>query len=162
MGLFKKKADPIHDRARALSAEIAAVEASIKKLQKNPAPPRAASPPGPVSARPDAGAPRAEPIFEPVNQKRIRSVQERVAAPGKKELGVRTGSWSELWRRVRKQFHAPATENPRLVNYLAAGSIQGLRPLRYEKRIARNRFLFFMALLVAVVIGLCYFFRHTR
>ena len=32
--------------------------------------------------------------------------------------------------------------NPKLVSYLAAGSIKGLRPLRYEKRIARNRFIF--------------------
>ena len=45
MGLFKKKADPISDRAKALSDEIAALEAKIKRLdqqiQQNP--PRKAS-----------------------------------------------------------------------------------------------------------------------
>ena len=34
MGLFKKKADPITDRARALNAEISALEARIKKLNQ--------------------------------------------------------------------------------------------------------------------------------
>ena len=32
MALFKKKPDPISDRARALNAEIAALEVKIKKL----------------------------------------------------------------------------------------------------------------------------------
>ena len=32
MGLFKKKADPLSERARALSSEIAALEAQIKQL----------------------------------------------------------------------------------------------------------------------------------
>jgi ABC-type microcin C transport system permease subunit YejB len=41
-----------------------------------------------------------------------------------------------------------------MVNFLAAGSIQGLRPLRYERRVARNRFLAFTVLLVFVLIGL--------
>jgi hypothetical protein len=40
------------------------------------------------------------------------------------------------------------------VNYLAAGSIQGLRPLRYEKRVARNRFLFLVVVLVLVLWGI--------
>jgi hypothetical protein len=43
-----------------------------------------------------------------------------------------------------------------MVHYLAAGSIQGLRPLRYERRVARNRFLAFLALLLLVLWGLAY------
>ncbi|HUA67136.1 MAG TPA: hypothetical protein VMA13_01195, partial [Candidatus Saccharimonadales bacterium] len=54
--------------------------------------------------------------------------------------------WS-LLDRFRKQFHGPPAANPKLVNYLAAGSIQGLRPLRYEKRVARNRFILLLAIL---------------
>jgi len=52
-----------------------------------------------------------------------------------------------LIQRVQNHFRRPSTMNPKLVNYLAAGGIQGLRPLRYEKRVARNRF-------VALVVGL--------
>jgi hypothetical protein len=39
------------------------------------------------------------------------------------------------------------------VSYLAAGGIQGLRPLRYEKRVARNRFIFFVIFLVLILLG---------
>ena len=51
-------------------------------------------------------------------------------------------------------FSGPPTSNPKLVNYLAAGSVQGLRPLRYEKRVARNRLLLLLAILIAVLWGL--------
>ena len=37
------------------------------------------------------------------------------------------------------------------MHYLAAGGVQGLRPLRYEKRVARNRFIW---LVIAVFVGL--------
>ena len=40
------------------------------------------------------------------------------------------------------------------MNYLAAGSIQGLRPMRYEKRVARNRFLVLAVIIVLVLWGL--------
>ena len=60
-------------------------------------------------------------------------------------------------------FHGPATNNPKLVNYLAAGSIQGLRPMRYEKRVARNRFIFLVVVLALVMWGLIWIFmRGTR
>jgi cell division protein FtsB len=39
------------------------------------------------------------------------------------------------------------------VSYLAAGGIQGLRPLRYEKRVARNRFIFFVIILFLALLG---------
>ena len=48
----------------------------------------------------------------------------------------------------------PSTNNPKLVHYLAAGGVQGLRPLRYEKRVARNRFIFFVAALFLALLGI--------
>ena len=56
-------------------------------------------------------------------------------------------------RRLREHFRGPSTTNPKLVSYLAAGGIQGLRPLRYEKRVARNRFIFFVIFLVLILLG---------
>ena len=42
-----------------------------------------------------------------------------------------------LWERISRNFRKPpVSNNPKLVNFLAAGSIQGLRPLRYERRVA--------------------------
>ena len=49
-----------------------------------------------------------------------------------------------------------ASNKKQAIQYLAAGSIQGLRPLRYEKRVARNRFLALLALLILVLWGLAY------
>jgi hypothetical protein len=40
------------------------------------------------------------------------------------------------------------------VSYLAAGGIQGLRPLRREKRVARNRFFVLVAFLFFVLLGI--------
>ena len=48
----------------------------------------------------------------------------------------------------------PPASNPKLVNYLAAGSIQGLRPLRYEKRVARNCFVFLVVVLLLMLWGI--------
>ena len=55
---------------------------------------------------------------------------------------------------MKNLFKTPPASNPKLVNYLAAGSIQGLRPLRYEKRVARNRFIFLVVVLVLALWGI--------
>jgi len=59
-----------------------------------------------------------------------------------------------LLARIRNHFRGPSTTNPKLVSYLAAGGIQGLRPLRYEKRVARNRFILLVAVLFVILLGL--------
>ncbi|MDB6016755.1 MAG: hypothetical protein JWR19_1244 [Pedosphaera sp.] len=209
MGWFKKKTDPISDRARALSSEIAALEAQIKKLDSKlePTPPQPPPPattplppqpqpqvqpkpqPSPSSgprlrstAHPHGAAPHAtpqpptattpppppsgpsEPIFEEVDQDRLKDRQEPASTPDHfNELGVRKYDLAALFRRIKNHFRGPSTANPKLVNYLAAGSIQGLRPMRYEKRVARNRFVAFAALLFLVLVGLILvFIRHNR
>jgi len=70
------------------------------------------------------------------------------------ELGVRRYDLPALWHRIRNHFHGPSTRNPRLVSYLATGGVQGLRPLRYEKRVARNRVLALAAVLLAILCGI--------
>jgi hypothetical protein len=150
MGLFRKKADPITDRARALSAEILALEARIKRLNQQVQSgqgPRLRSTvyPGGPGARgkpPAAAAPAAgEPIFEEVGK--LAEPGEQGATPQHfNEFGARKFDLVAVWERLKKQFAGRPAGNPKLINYLAAGSIQGLRPLRYEKRVARMRFFF--------------------
>ena len=48
------------------------------------------------------------------------------------------------------------------MSYLAAGGIQGLRPLRYEKRVARNRFIVFVIILFLALLGTLLVFRKGR
>lgn len=184
MGLFKKKSDPISERARLLNNQIAALESEIKKLSTKQGPDeipaasasRGASPfaasgsstqaqsaPQPrlrSTALPQnsSGAPAVppaqEPIFEEVGQSRIQTEAEPSSPAHYNDLGVRKYDLTSAWRRLKNHFRGPVTSNPKLVHYLSAGSIQGLRPLRYEKRVARNRFLFFAVFLVLILWGL--------
>ena len=188
MGLFKKKPDPISERAKLLTGQIAALESEIKKLaaKKNSGDASPASPspkvaslsdavvarPAAVSASyprlrstalphgvasPGTATPSQEPIFEEVGQSRIQAEMESATPAHYNDLGVRKYDLASAWKRLKNHFKGPVTSNPKLVHYLSAGSIQGLRPLRYEKRVARNRFIFFAIALLVVLWGLIAF-----
>jgi hypothetical protein len=174
MAWFRNKPDPISDRARALTDEIAALEAQIKtldgRLQQQTSRPRLRSTALPqsvtlqrlASASQPAVAAVRDPIFEEVDVDRLQSPPEVAGTTGHyNELGVRKYDLPALMRRVRNHFRTPAATNPKLVSYLAAGGIQGLRPLRYEKRVARNRFIVFVIFLFLMLLGLvAAFFRR--
>jgi len=170
MGWFKKKSDPISDRASALSSEIASLEAQIKrlddKLHRGPGQPRLRSTalphgatishnPNGLAAAPPPAPP--EPVFEEINQERLTPKTElETATAHYNELGVRKYDFPALLSRIRHFFRGPSTSNPKLVSYLAAGGVQGLRPLRKEKRVARNRFIAFAIFLLVILMGLFY------
>lgn len=172
MGWFRKKADPISERARVLNDQIAHLEAQIKtlddRLGHQPTQPRLRSTavPGGI-AHPGVSHPRQDPlaaearrapqtpIFEEVDLGRLQARAENSNTPGHyNELGVRKYDLPALLRRIRNHFRGPSATNPKLVSYLAAGGIQGLRPLRYEKRVARNRFILLVAVLFMILLGL--------
>jgi hypothetical protein len=177
MAWFRKKADPISDRARALNDEIAALEAQIKTLdghlQQHNSQPRLRS-----TALPHGGklnralnsgavaAPAAsahEPIFEELGKDLLQPRTEGPSTPEHyNELGVRKYDLPAFLRRFRNHFRGPSTTNPKLVSYLAAGGIQGLRPLRYEKRVARNRFILLVVFLFVILLGLVAVFVRRR
>jgi hypothetical protein len=185
MGLFKKKSDPISERAKLLNGQIAALEAEIQKLAEQ----KAASPPvaphssfASVSSSPaeshSAGHPRLrstarprghtvpaaahEPLFEEVGQDRIKSGSEPAPPSNHHELGVRKDDFASAWERLKTHFRGPVASNPKLVHYLSAGSIQGLRPLRYEKRVARNRFIVLAVVLGLVLLGIVSLFMRRN
>jgi hypothetical protein len=170
MAWLRKKPDPLSDRARALNQEIAQLEDQIKRLgaqvERDQAHPRLRStalPHGSTVSHPGAGAappsaaPAAaahEPIFEEVDQGPLESNGEPILPPEHyNELGVRKYDLPALLRRIRSFFQGPSATNPKLVSYLAAGGIQGLRPLRYEKRKARRRFIILAAVLFLLLLG---------
>jgi cell division protein FtsB len=178
MGLFRKKeTDPISARAEALNRQIARLEAEIEKLsvqsERQRTEPRlrsTARPGGPAApvapasppAVPTVAGPGAEPIFEPVDQHRVKAPPPAADDPARyNDLGLRKYDLAGAWQRLQNHVRGPAPSNPKLVNFLASGSVQGLRPLRYEKRVARNRFLLFAAFLFLVLFGtLAYFLRN--
>lgn len=206
MGVFKKKPDPISERAKALNQQIEALAEEIRRLNTPPAsapgapPPTAPARPAPAAAISNSKAPISKPSSPPSSQPRLRSTtlpRSATSAPNPfnasapatfagheavvdvadqgplqqdretdsrehfNDLGVRKYNLQAAWTRFKNNFRGPMASNPKLVNYLAAGSIQGLRPLRYEKRVARNRFLVFVAVLVLALWGLIWMFiRH--
>jgi hypothetical protein len=171
MAFAKKKVDPISDRSRVLNDQIAALESEIKKLdaqlQRTPTPKfrSTAIPHGATVARahepaPPPLSPVQEPVFEEVKP---LSDTEEIAAPDQfNDLGVRKYDLPALFNRIRNHFRRPTTNNPRLVAYLAAGGVHGLRPMRYEKRVARNRFIFFAAGLLLVLLCILWVILHNR
>lgn len=180
MAWFTKRTDPISDRARELSNEIAELEAKIKQLDtrvqdhsqprlRSTALPHQAtviSHSAPSAAPPAPATPAAaahEPIFEEVGQDLLKARTEAATTPDHyNELGVRKYDLPELIRRIRAHFRGPSTTNPKLVSYLAAGGIQGLRPLRIEKRVARNRLIALMLVFFVILLGLIMALVHRR
>ena len=175
MGWLRKRTDPISDRARQLNEEIAELEAQIKQLDALPQrdqpqpqprlrstamPQRAtvvshSSPSSAPAPQAVAGGNAHEPIFEEVHQDLLKSRGETATTPDHyNDLGVRKYDLPALIRRIKAHFQGPSTTNPKLVSYLAAGGIQGLRPLRYEKRVARNRFIALVIILFVILLGL--------
>ena len=162
MGFFRKKPDPITERARALNAQIAALESQIQHLsaEAEAPPPKFRSSTGPraglATALP-APAPRREPVsqehFEKIDHTPLQA-DPPLQREHYNELGVRKFDLLGAWQRFKNHFRPPPAANPKLVNYLAAGSIHGLRPLRHEKRVARNRFILLVVVLVAVLWGI--------
>ena len=181
MGLFKKKPDPISERAKALNDQIAALESQIKKLNAAPEPsapyglmtgspaparPAATSPPPRLRSTalphgPTVSAPSPSTGFEETDQRRLHSHGDHAPAPAP-DLGTRRFDLAASWERFKTHFRGPSTSNPKLVSYLAAGSIQGLRPMRYEKRVARNRFIVFALILALALWGLLAIFFNSR
>ena len=163
MGLFKKKADPIASRARALNDEISALESEIKRLSGSlhhthaqPNVRSTTTPHGPQVAPPHLMA-RTDPIFERVD----RGAPAAASDGHYNDLGVRKYDLLNACQKFRALFRGSEAANPKLVEQLARGSIRGLRPLRYEKRIARNRFIVLTLFFLLVLWGiLAVIFNH--
>ena len=170
MASSKKKADPISARARTLNDQIAALESEIKKLdtqiQRTPSPKlrSTALPHGatvPHSSEKSAPATH-EPVFETISAKTIAARTEAESPGHYNDLGVRKYDLPALWSRLKNHFHGPTSNNPRLVNYLAHGGVHGLRPMRYEKRVARNRFIALVIFLFVVLLCVISLFVHNH
>ena len=135
MGLFQRNKDPLKKRAKSVQNRLNELQAQIQELDEVPA---------------------QEPSkLHDLNQKNS-SLPRRPSTMDKDQpLDTSVQRPEKLWNRIIKNFRKPpVSTNPNMVNFLAAGSIQGLRPLRYERRVARNRFLAFTTVLVLILIGL--------
>ncbi|HOY57142.1 MAG TPA: hypothetical protein PK640_03270 [Verrucomicrobiota bacterium] len=168
MRFFRKKPDPIAESERQLNARLEALQGELRQLNERLSAPPTTSRPGSPTAhsaslagRIPAGA--REPRFEAIDHLGVQGAADRDSTPDHfNQLGVRKYDPMTTLRKWLSQIRGAPTSNPKLVNYLAAGSIHGLRPLRYEKRVARNRFLALLAFFVAILWGLIYIYMKNR
>ena len=180
MSWLKKKSDPLTERARSLNNDIAALEAQIKRLdaqlhraESHPRLRSTAVPHGATIAHTTHTAtaappsptppPQREPIFEDMSHAPLKEAAAPINTPEHfNELGVRKYDATALGEKVKQMFRGSTPANPRLVSYLAAGGIQGLQPLRREKRVARNRLLLLAAFLCLMLVGIIYMLARNR
>jgi len=162
MGWFRKKREPCSEYEHALDAEISSLQDEIKRLSaalEKPQPLSPAAAGSLPSTGPDTrvGPPgKPEPVFEPVDRARLEAEPKEGARDQLNDVGLRKLDLPSLWDRFIRLFRPPPAANPKLVQYLAAGSIQGLRPLRYEKRVARNRLIITVVFFLLVLWGVLY------
>lgn len=160
MKLFSRQADPISEREEELARELRALEDQIAELdsevRETESRPRVRSTVRPreiPSQNPFAS--RQEVVFEPVDNEPITEPEPLdVESEHYNELGVRKINLLRVWRRLQQTFRKNPASQSKFVNYLAAGSIQGIRPLRYERRIARNRFVVMFIGLLVILFGI--------
>jgi hypothetical protein len=169
MGLFRKKNDPIKDRDKDLASEIDQLEEQIRLLQGvlktaecEPRVRQTALPGRPTPARPAGLAespPTApEPVFEAVDQHRLQNPAANPFNEKHDPRALQREGATSFWQRLTRFFRGPTSSNPKLVSYLAAGNIHGLQPLRYERRVARNRLLLWIGIIVVLIVGLLKWF----
>lgn len=183
MGWFSKKTDPIQSHAHALDAEIAALESKIRKLNAQIEKTEKTAPalPAPTTPRLRTSVPSAETDIPhraaPTSTSAPTTVPASAAASTKNAIevdlpptsaaaapieisahynshGVRKFDLLGALQRFRKSLTGPEPSNPKLVTYLAAGNIHGLRPLRYEQRVARNRFIVLCFVLLGILFAI--------
>ena len=135
MGLFQRNKDPLKKRAKSVQNRLNELQAQIQELDESPA--------------------QESSKLHDLNQKNPSLPRRPSTMEKDHPLDTSVQRPEKLWNRIIKNFRKPpVSTNPNMVNFLAAGSIQGLRPLRYERRVARNRFLAFTTVLVLILIGL--------
>ena len=154
MPLFARKSeDPLTARQKKLEAELVRLQAQLGRLQKEPPP---AAVPKPVS--PAGKAPFAPPLTPPPP-----AVPAAQQAGQFNDLGVRKWDIGAAWQRLLNHLRGPTGNNPRLTKMLAAGSIHGLRPLRHERRVARNRTIALFVTLFLILAGVAHvYLRNAR
>ena len=175
MGWFKKKLDPIAARELELEQKLADLRSQIKQLDaeargvsrprvRSTARPNSPPPQSRPAAEPPPPPPAADPVFERVELDHGKRKEPVVTRAHFNEQGLRKYDLLAAWRRVAGFFRKTETpsSNPKLIKFLAAGRVDGLKTLRVEKRVARRRFIAFFVILLLLLLGIFSAFMRGR
>ena len=152
MRFFRRREDPLRSREQEIRREVRALESRIHGLSGKGG--RRKGPKFRSTVLPyGAPVPEEPMVFEPTDG----PGEEAVPRPEQvhyNEQGVPKLDLVRLWQRWIGGRPEARKSHSRLVDYLASGSFQGARPLRYERRIARNRFLLLLFFLLMILFGI--------
>ena len=162
--LLQARKDPISARARNLNNRARELKAEIRRLKKQSSlEPKFQRTTSLLSRKSDDRSERSSigSLFETVEHDDLRIVDEiRDPEAHYNALGVRKLDPVGWVRRRAGKKPEPrdlsAPEQPdhqKLAQYMAAGGVQGIEPLRREKRIARNRFLMMFVFFLIILCG---------
>ena len=136
--MFRKKSSILEKRIKKIRRELSSVNSNIRSLSKQQAAP--SDDENLYEAEVPAPAPR-------------RVQKREAAASAQKPEGEKVGPQEEVrLEDLRNKIH-----DERFVDYLSS-SFEGVRPLRYERRIQRNRTIIKFIVVVIVIIILVYKF----
>lgn len=167
MSLFKKKSkDPYNLRIRQLNEQIAELENRIKQL-KNQAEKDVSQGSTCFTSSKDAVNKKnttQEPVFEQIDNSPLTPLEQRQSNPSElyNELGIRKYDLYSAIKRFMNKFRKTDNVPTRFVNHLLVGNLDGLRPLRYERRVARNRFILLVVCLFIILWGLLSVYLKNR
>jgi len=157
----KKPGNALSLREKQLETEIVRLRREVGRLaRETPTPTPAPVTPPPTTPSAAHSIVRSRPYSAPVRPPLAPDVER--ASGHFNEFGVAKFDLMAVVRRWLGQFRGPTSNNPRMAKMLAAGSIQGLRTLRYERRVARNRFIALFVILLLILWGLAYTYLRNR
>ena len=147
MAWFTKAKDPMSARQAELDREIEVIQRRISDLSARPLPQAHPLTPRPREATQPFGATPARAVPAPTP---ISVVGPRSGSSVPADRFNLVEAWQRWMQRLGGQPRRPSG----LVHLMAAGSVHGLRPLRYERKIARRRFLLSLSLLLLLLYGI--------
>ncbi len=161
MAWFGKRQNALDRRLREIDKELDHLEAQVRRLKHTPArdaAPKTASTAYPGNP-PQAPGPAPAPAPAPPGQGRVSFGTPRQRElwsrhPHEEEVRPPGGSTRPWWQAFFPPRQRPA--DPKLVSYLSTGSFKTMRPLRYERRMARYRFAVSTAVLVGSILALVF------
>jgi hypothetical protein len=156
MSLFSKKDDLLSRRERELNADLARLEQEVQRLSKeSPKPVKSPRPP-------EASGTAGKPFSAPLPAASAQGATPSGSSPHFNDRGVRKFDFLAFWNGLRNHLSGPTGNNPAMVRMLAAGSVHGLRQLRRERRVARNRFIFLFLTLLTILWGVVISYLRQR
>ncbi|MCX7825280.1 MAG: hypothetical protein N2689_06945 [Verrucomicrobiae bacterium] len=156
MGWFRKKQGLLDRQLRDLEKQLRQIDAQVRQLQRSPAKALGKFAPAPTAARTGHRAfvqpePGATPAQSDLRLPRERDLWSRASPDEQQARPRRREPW---WRSLLGTKARPS--DPRLVSYLSTGSFKTVRPLRYERRMARYRYTIGFVLLGGITLLLVF------